>query len=216
MQLETRLTEISKTTAKNANLPIYGVLALLSGDGKTLFTVEECVVLRRSIYAILNLLSNSLKRYPNQAALDAHLASNTVQNLFTFLDTIHVTPTVNLLDVLDSFRFSKPLSADSKPWILIQELTYKVDTAIPQLLPAWKSVVAASQKESGTLLFGAYTDPKNATKLFTVEVYEDFEYFTGTHARGDALAEKSRQTGELVSSMRGAELGLVGGFLHRG
>lgn len=214
--METRSTEISKTTAKNANVPIYGVLAPLSGDGKTLFTVEECVVLRRSIYAILSLPSNSLKRYLNQAALDAHLASNTVQNLFTFLDTIHVTPTVNLLDVLDNFRFSKPLSADSKPWILIQELTYKVHTAIPQLLPAWKSVVAASQKESGTLLFGAYTDPKNATKLFTVEVYENFEYFTGTHTRGDALAEKSRQTGELVSSMRGAELGLVGGFLHRG
>jgi quinol monooxygenase YgiN len=118
--------------------------------------------------------------------------------------------------VADGLSAAKRIPAGVNPWILFQEIAYKDGGAISKLLPAWKDVVSAAEQESGTLHFGVYTDPKNATKLFTFEVYQSFDYFIGTHARGEVLAEKNRQTGDLVVSLSGAELGLTGGFLYKG
>lgn len=166
--------------------------------------------------AVHQAADNDEHRYADQAAFDAHLASKPVQDLFTYLASVNVTPIVNTPPVVDGFSISKPIPAGASPWILIQTITYKEDSALPTLLPAWKDVVSTAKGESGTLLFGIYTDPKDPRKLFTVEAYQSFDYFTGTHARGDALAIKNKKTGDLVASLSGAELTLIGGFLYKG
>ena len=145
--------------------------------------------------------------------MDAHVASTAVQDLFTFLSSISVTPIVSILDLHPGLHITKTaLTKAPEPWILLQEITYKNSSKIPLLLPSWTNVVSAAKQEEGTLHFGVYTDPKDATKLVTVEVYKSFEYFVGTHAPGEALAEKNRQTGDAVAVMKGAELKKVGGF----
>ena len=146
--------------------------------------------------------------------MDAHVASTAVQDLFTLLSSISVTPIVSILDLHPGLHITKTgaLTNAPEPWILLQEITYKNSSTIPLLLPSWANVVSAAKQEEGTLQFGVYTNPKDATKLVTVEVYKSFEYFVGTHAPGDALAGKNRQTGDAVAVIKGAELKKVGGF----
>jgi len=164
----------------------------------------------------MGLQATDTRRYADQAAFDAHLASKPVQDLFGYLEAVKVTPIVNTPTVVDGLQVSKPIPAADNPWILVQTITYKDDAALPRLLPAWRDVVSAAKKESGTLLFGVYADPKDPRKLFTVEAYQSFDYFTGTHARGDALAVKNNQTSDSVASLSGAELAHIRGFLYKG
>jgi len=113
-----------------------------------------------------------------------------VRDIFDWMEFLNIIPRINLLDVNSDLETHKPIRLPTNtdgtgtegytdPFTQLNETRFKDGITMPKLLPTWKAVAAAAQNDSGTLFLGAYTDPKNATALWTLEAYQSQEYHEG-------------------------------------
>lgn len=197
-ELLSRASSICQAAKQEDGVLACAFLAPRQDDGKTVITVEQ---------------------FASKAAFTAHVQTPSMQDLAAWVNAtspFRSSPRVSELEVLPNFSFGKAVAAGSDPWVLISSFSYNEASTVDTTLPLWKDVVAASQQETGTLVFGAYPDNLRPERVVTVEVYTSFEAFTGVHVRGNELAALNSATVDKVTSIEGWELRLVGGYLAEG
>ncbi|KAK3352898.1 hypothetical protein B0T25DRAFT_543070 [Lasiosphaeria hispida] len=168
-----------------------------------------------------NLTAYSIEQYDDDATFNKHLAADVVSGtLFNWSrNTPNLwakDPVVQNFTVLDGQNFVKPEFAKAAdPYIVIEALTY-AQGGVHHVLEHWEEEVAASQKESGTLLFGLYTDPVDESKLWTLAAYESAEYLTNIHAKSPTASDLEKHTKGMRTSLKTTLLQKRGGFLYKG
>ncbi|KAK0724630.1 hypothetical protein B0H67DRAFT_109922 [Lasiosphaeris hirsuta] len=168
-----------------------------------------------------NLTAYSIEQYNDDATFNSHLAASVVSGtLFDWSRSIpnlwSKDPVVQNFTVIDGQNFVKPEFAKATdPYIVVEALTYS-SGGIHHVLEHWEEEVAAAQKESGTLIFGLYTDPVDADKLWTLAAYESEDYLKNVHAKSATALDLDKHTKGMRTSLRTTLLQKRGGFLYKG
>jgi len=160
-------------------------------------------------------------RYDDDDTFNKHLAADIVANsLFKWSQGIpnmwSKDPTVQNFTVLNGQSFVKSGFAKvADPYIVVEALTY-MEGGVHHVIDHWEEEVEAARDESGTLLFGIYTDPTNKDKLWTLAAYESEDYLKNTHNKSPAAKELEQHTAGMRTSRQEILLQKKGGFLYKG
>ncbi|KAF2501248.1 hypothetical protein BU16DRAFT_522240 [Lophium mytilinum] len=163
-----------------------------------------------SVYAI--------EEYADQATVDAHLASDAVQELiktFTTETSLFAAPT-KVYTTETAFSFTRPESNKaSNPYIVFATLDYK-DGTRAGAFDGWKAVTSESQNnEPGTLAYAILKDKDQENTIRTVEVYESEKYLWDVHAKSAAVTNNKAKYGDIRTNLKFAFLKVVAGYLHK-
>ncbi|KAK4441977.1 hypothetical protein QBC34DRAFT_314049 [Podospora aff. communis PSN243] len=168
-----------------------------------------------------NFTAYSIEQYTDDATFYQHLGAEIVSTtLFGWTTSIPnmwtKDPAVQNFTVIDGMNWVKPEFAKAAdPYIVVEALTY-MSGGVHHVIDHWEEEVVAAQKESGTLLFGVYTDPVNKDKLWTLAAYESEDYLTNTHNKSPTARELEEHTRGMRSSRQTILLEKRGGFLYKG
>jgi hypothetical protein len=114
-----------------------------------------------------------------------------------------------------NLEFFRPeVAKQQDPCIVLRETDY-IGGNLSQYLPLIQAVVNISKNETGMFLCGAYTDPTNSTRLFTLEVTISREYFLEFHSESQAYQHYEKSSRSIVNGTEIAFLKLQGGFLYK-
>jgi quinol monooxygenase YgiN len=157
-------------------------------------------------------------RYADQAAVDAHLASDAVQELiklFTTDASLFAAPT-NVYTTETAFSFSRPESNKAtSPYIVFATLDYQPGTR-KGAFNGWQRVTAESQSnEPGTLAYAILKDKDQENTIRTVEVYESDKYLWDVHAKSAAVTDNKAKYGDIRTNLKFAFLKMAAGYLHK-
>ncbi|KAK0649753.1 hypothetical protein B0T16DRAFT_445446 [Cercophora newfieldiana] len=168
-----------------------------------------------------NLTAYSIEQYDDDPTFNKHLAADIVSStLFGWSTSIPnlwtKDPQVQNFTIIDKMNFVKPEFAKAAdPYIVVEGLTY-MSGGVHHVIDHWEEEVDASRNESGTLLFGLYTDPVNKDKLWTLAAYESEEYLTKVHGVSATAKELEEHTAGMRTSKQTILLQKKGGFLYKG
>jgi quinol monooxygenase YgiN len=126
-------------------------------------------------------------------------------------------PSVHNISIFQDtgFHFVKSaLKSTPDPYIVVTEATFKEGLA-QQSAPFWKELVSVSQKESGTLAFGVYTESDKPNKIFTFEAYESEKYLTDVLSKTSAYTENDEALKNSTTVLVRTPLQVKGGFLYK-
>ncbi len=162
-----------------------------------------------------------LLRYDDDETFYKHLAADLVaKSLFDWSRSIPGFFAKDVLvqnfTVINGMNFVKPeFASASDPYIVVEALTYQRG-GVHHVLEHWEEGVSASRNETGTLLFGLYTDPSNADKIYTLAAYESEDFLKNIHAKSATALELERHTRGMRTSLQTTLLQKRGGFLYKG
>jgi quinol monooxygenase YgiN len=158
------------------------------------------------------------QRYSNQDAFTSHMVTQQVVDMFAWANgaNVYQRPTiVTNLTYSANLEFFRPeVAKQQDPCIVLRETDY-IGGNLSQYLPLIQAVVNISKNETGMFLCGAYTDPTNSTRLFTLEVTISREYFLEFHSESQAYQHYEKSSRSIVNGTEIAFLKLQGGFLYK-
>lgn len=163
---------------------------------------------------------SSTSRYADEAAFDAHMATEGVKSMMAWLSggtRFGGTPEINMLEMMDGFHFSRPdVATGEDPHILFAELSYHPG-GVSKSLPYWQAVVDTGRDdEPRTWVYAVNKDPSNEDRLCVFETYESPDYLVDVHVPSRAIQESIKNTKDLRTGLKHTKLKIIKGFLHKG
>ena len=156
-------------------------------------------------------------RYATQAASDAHLATQPVQDLIHLFSTTSVLaqpPEVHTSTVTSSKICSPSPEISTNPAIVLAEFEYKPGT-VANALKGWDEVVKYVSKNEYWTRGYTVGEEKEKSTVRTVETYESWEFLEKVHFKSEAVGRNQEQNGRDRVGSGEVRVVAVDGFLGR-
>ncbi|KAJ4351446.1 uncharacterized protein N0V89_006788 [Didymosphaeria variabile] len=158
-----------------------------------------------------------IEEYASQAASDAHLATQPVQDLiklFTTSDVLAQPPEVHTSTVTSSKPCSPPPAISTSPCIVLAHFDYQAGKVANALL-GWADVVEYVAKNEYWTRGYTVGEGKDKNSVRTVETYESWEFLEKVHMKNEAIAKNQQQNGKDRVGQGAVRVTAVDGFLGR-
>jgi quinol monooxygenase YgiN len=162
-------------------------------------------------------LTRDVKRYADQAAVEAHMKLRHVQELLIRLkSSVSQEPEVWMLDQCEGLDFTRATAtAHPDPFIVFTELEYKPGTA-KSTMPYWEAIFKSTRdEEQGALLWELAKDERHGDRLFAIHTYESRSYLMDVHAASQAVQNSLSHGRDNQIGIKVHFLKLLGGYLNR-
>lgn len=183
-------------------------------DTKSIFVIEEYAQTFPDWFNTVALISY---RYLDTAAMDNHMATPAVQELIKSLSSeplLEGAPRVQTMKAACTFS-TKRANNQVDPYIVYGKISYQPGVAL-QTIPYWQAVCDTAQTtEQGCSVWGLYTMDDVPDELYTLEVYESYNYLWDVHVKSAAVQANVANTKDLRTGLHHTLLRFRQGFWHR-
>ncbi|KAJ4305776.1 hypothetical protein N0V90_001308 [Kalmusia sp. IMI 367209] len=158
-----------------------------------------------------------IEEYASQAASDAHLATQPVQDLiklFTTTSVLAQPPEVHTSTVAASKPCSPPPSISTSPAIVLAHFDYKPKT-VAHALQGWTDVVDYVSKNEYWTRGYTVGEEKETNSVRTVETYESWDFLEKVHMKSEAIAKNREHNGKDRVGQGAVRVVAVDGYLGR-
>ncbi|KAL1592645.1 hypothetical protein SLS60_011061 [Paraconiothyrium brasiliense] len=158
-----------------------------------------------------------IEEYASQAASDAHLATQPVQDLiqlFSTTDVLAQPPEVHTSTVTASKLCSPPPAISTSPCIVLAHFDY-APGKVASALQGWADVVDYVSKNEYWTRGYTVGEEKDKNSVRTVETYESWEVLEKVHLKDEAIAKNQRLNGRDRLGEGAVRVVAVDGFLGR-
>ncbi|CAI6332883.1 unnamed protein product [Periconia digitata] len=159
-----------------------------------------------------------IEEYTSDAASDAHIATQPVQDLiqlFTAGGVLAQPPEVHTCLVVGS-KTSRPVPQVSEdPAIVLAHVEYKPRT-VSHALKGWLNVLGHAKNDEYWTKGYTLGREKDANFVRTVEMYQSWGFLDNVHLKSDAVAKNYLENGKDRTGVQGAvRVKAVDGYLGR-